>query len=170
MNTLGKAEQIWDRIQEYILIITGSAVCILIIVSALMRQVLKIDLYGSEEIILFIAFWLYFIGSMYAAKKDTHINANMISMFTDNKKVLILSEIVKEGISLVLNIVVLKWCFDYVMWSVSLGRRSDVFKLPHLIGQLPILISFFMWIFYTLRRFIGYIRGYKDFKKGSDSQ
>ncbi|NLY19751.1 MAG: TRAP transporter small permease [Tissierellia bacterium] len=160
--------RIWDKIQEYILIISGSAVCILIFISALMRYILKKDFYGSEEIILFIAFWLYFTGSMYAAKKDTHITADMISIFTTNQKIIYLFGNIRNLVSLFINVLVTKWCIDYVLWSIQLGGRSDVFKIPHIIGQIPILISFAMWTVYTFMRTMKSIEEYKKIRKGGE--
>lgn len=148
MKRLGK---IFDLIQEYIMIITGVAVTILILVAAAARYIFKIDFYGSEEITLFFAFWLYFIGSMYAAKNNTHINASMISMFVKNKKTIKKIEIIKDCITLFLVVIVTYWCFNYVSWSFTMNARSNVFKLPNVIAQLPILFSFIAWVFYAFR-------------------
>ena len=73
------------KLQEYICIVTGVIVCFLIVVAAFMRYVLAKDFYGSEELILLTAFWLYFIGSSLAARDDTHINADMTSLFVKNE-------------------------------------------------------------------------------------
>lgn len=149
-------------IENWILTITGVAVCLLIFVSALMRYILKTDFYGSEELILFTAFWLYFIGSAVAAKKNTHINADMIGMFVHNEKVVEVFHIIKDIISLVMSVVATVWCYNYVVWSITMGAASNVFKLPVVIGQFPILISFFLWTIYLIR---DVIVGFKSLKR-----
>ena len=90
------------KIQEYIMIITCVAVTVLIMVAAAMRYIFHYDFYGSEEIILFTAFWLYFTGSISSSRDDTHITANMVSMFTSNQKVIRAVEIVKSVICILI--------------------------------------------------------------------
>lgn len=38
-----------------------------------------------------------------------------------------------------------------MLWSIEMGAKSNVFKLPVVIGQFPILISFFLWTLYLIR-------------------
>ncbi|GFI60852.1 hypothetical protein IMSAG049_00001 [Clostridiales bacterium] len=159
---LKKLDDGLEFIENWILILTGIAVCVLIFISAMMRYILKTDFYGSEEIILFTAFWLYFTGSSIAAKKDTHINANMISMFVKNKRVVAVFDIIKCVLSLGICIVATYWCFNYVTWSIQMKAASNVFKLPLAIGQLPIFISFFFWTLYLIRDVIKSFSGLKN--------
>ena len=150
------------------MIISGASVCLLIFISALMRyrrtrnnQNIFLDFYGYEEITLFIAFWLYFTGSMYAAKNNTHIDANMISMFVDNEKVVKIFDLIRSVITFILTVIVTAWCFKYVKWQWGLHAKSNVFKLPNIIAQIPIFISFFVWNFYVLRDIIVCFRSLK---------
>lgn len=140
----------------------------LIFADALARYIFKQSFIGSEEIILFIAFWLYFIGSMYAARKDTHISANMISMFVNNQKIVKIVELLKNILSLLMTIIITVWCFRYVSWSFNMNARSNVFKLPNLIGQVPIFLSFFVWNFYALRDVIKSLYNLKNDEKSTN--
>ena len=146
-----KLDDFLEKIENWILVITGIAVCALIFVNALMRYVLKADFYGNEEIILYCAFWLYFMGSSLAAKKRTHINADMISMFSHNQTVIAAFHFVKDVVSLVMAAIATYWSFNSVLWSIEMGAKANVFKLPVVIGQFPILISFFLWTLYLIR-------------------
>ena len=66
---LKKLDNFLENIENIILIITGIAVCLLIFIGAMMRYIFKIDFYGSEEIILFISFWLYLLEVLLQQKK-----------------------------------------------------------------------------------------------------
>lgn len=161
MDLIKKIDKITAKIQEQILIITGVVVCLLIFISAITRYIFKSDFYGSEEITLFFAFWLYFIGTMYAARKVTHINANMVTMLVNNPKIVKTVDLIKNIISLIVCIGVTYFCFKYVGWSVQMNARSNVFKLPNVIGQLPILLGFFMWCLYLIRDLVFSFRSLK---------
>lgn len=160
---LRKLDEILEKIENIVLIITGISVCVLIFVGAILRYVLKIDFYGSEEIILFMAFWLYFMGSSLAAKKQSHINANMLTIFIKNEKTLLICDLLKNLIALFITICVTNWCYKYVSWSAQMGAVSNVFKLPNIIGQIPIFISFLLWNIYLIRDIIMDYKKIKNF-------
>lgn len=161
INILKKIDDLFEFCANWIMTITGIATCSLIVAAGFMRYFLKMDFYGYEELTLFCAFWLYFMGSAIAGKKDTHINANMMSMFCKNQTVLNIMELIKVIISLVICSVATKWCFDYVMFSLQMGAKSNVFKLPNVIAQFPMLISFFAWTLYIIRDLIKTMMNFK---------
>ena len=151
LKILKKIDDIFEFIANWIMTLTGIATCTFIVSAGFMRYFLKVDFYGYEELTLFCAFWLYFMGSAIAGKKDTHINANMISMFCKNQTVINICDLIKIIISLAMCAIATKWCFDYVMWSAQMGAKSNVFKFPNVIAQFPMLVSFFMWTLYLIR-------------------
>ena len=144
-------DKVTNKIQEYILMITCVAVTALIIIAALMRYIFKVDFYGSEELILFIAFWLYFVGSINSSRDDTHINADMVTLFTSNQKILRAVKIFRTLLCIAITAVATKWSFDYVSWTFLTGGRSNVFKLPTIIAQFPIFLSYVCWLIYLIR-------------------
>lgn len=148
---LKKIDDMIEFIENWIMVITGIGVCVLILAAAFMRYVFHTDFYGYEELTLFCAFWLYFMGSSVAAKKDTHINANMITLFSKNEKVIAVSSLAKSIVSLAVCSLATYWCYNYVTWSISMNAKSNVFKLPNAIAQIPMFISFVMWTIYLIR-------------------
>lgn len=144
-------------VQDWILIITGTAVGLMILVNALFRF-LRIDWFGSEELTLFVAFWLYFTGAAYASRENTHISADMLSLFTSNVKVRAVADIVKNTIGAVMAAVFTYWCFNYVSWQANLGAKSAVYKLPIIISTIPILICFLLWTLYLVRDLVSAVK------------
>lgn len=157
---LAKIDKILDVIYQYGMIITGTAVCLLVMINALLRYIFKLDFFGSEEITLFVAFWLYFIGSAAAARENTHINANMVTLITKNQKMIKLAELVKCVLSFIVCVMVTRWCVGYVWWSYRLNARSNVFRFPNAIAQLPIALSFALWCCYLLRDIICCVKSF----------
>lgn len=150
MNVLKKLDHVLEQIQDWILIITGTAVGLMILVNALFR-IIKVDWFGSEELTLFVAFWLYFMGAACAARDDTHISADMVALFTENPKIRAVIDVIKNTIGTAMCAVFTVWCFRYVSWQMSLGAKSAVYKLPVVISTIPILICFFLWTLYLIR-------------------
>ena len=159
-------DNILIKLQEYICIITGVAICLLIAAAALMRYVLKMDFYGSEEYIMYAAFWLYFIGSSLAAREDGHINADMIGSFAKSVKVKKVFTVIRQVISLVISVITTMWSYQYIMRSVRLGPTTAVLKAPLILMQLPILISFVLMDFYIVYYIVKAVKNLKESPEG----
>lgn len=67
VKLLRSLDRFIEKLQNWILLLTGTAITMMILVNALFRF-LKVDWFGSEELILFVAFWLYFTGSACASQ------------------------------------------------------------------------------------------------------
>ncbi len=158
MSLLKKIDTFFIKIQEYILLFSSVAICCLIFAAAFARYILQTDLYGSEEIIMLIAFWLYFIGSSLAERYDAHISADMVNIFVKNATAKKLLALLKFIISISVALIITKWSFDYVQRSFMLNPKSPVLKMPLVFTQLPILISFILMDIYIVRNFIELFR------------
>ena len=54
---------------------------IIISAAAFVRYLLGGDLYGYEEIVKLIAFWVYFMGAAYGSFNKTHVSADLVSSY-----------------------------------------------------------------------------------------
>ena len=151
LKVLSAIDKLSKGIYDYIMMITGIAVTLLIMAGALMRYVFHIDFYGSEEIIMIVGFWLFFVGSISAARSKTHLNANMISVFTNNQKAISIAALTKDILSLIICCLAIYWCYGYWNWTFKLSPKTSVFKLPYYIQQFPLCLSFLIWGIYLIR-------------------
>lgn len=138
-------------IYDHIMMITGAAVTLLILAGAFMRYVLKIDFRGSEEIILMFGYWLYFIGSISAARNCSHLNANMVTVFTSNQRVIRVFNLIRDVLALAICALAINWCWKYWSWTWGLKPVTSVRKIPYFIQQFPMCLSFLMWGIYLVR-------------------
>lgn len=166
LKFLKKLDKILEYLEGWILVITGTAVGVMILVNAIFRF-LRVDWFGSEELTMFVAFWLYFVGAACASRDGTHISADMVTLFTENPRTRAIVALVKNAISLAMSAVFTVWCFNYVAWQASLGAKSSVYKLPVIISTIPILICFALWTLYLLRDLVMNV---KTIRNGSNAQ
>lgn len=165
---LKKLDKIVEWVENWIVVISGVAVCVMIFAGAVARYILHTDFYGSEELILLAAFWLYFIGSALAAKHNTQIKAEMLAMFIKSRKLLGLANIVKCIVSLGMAGLASLWSVQYVLWNININMKSNVFRFPVYITVLPIAISFVSWTIYCIRDLVACIKDLKDGSKGRE--
>lgn len=150
------------KAQEYICVITGIVMVLLIVAAAFMRWVLNINFSGSEEIIMFCAFWFYFMGSSAAAYEDSHITADMSNLFIKKEKTLLVVRTIKYFFSAAISIVGTVWSYNFLIWYLERNPRSPIYKLPEVFMVLPVFISFVLMSLYLLRYFIKEIARAKE--------
>ena len=161
VKLLRSLDRFIEKLQNWILLLTGTAITMMILVNALFRF-LKVDWFGSEDLILFVAFWLYFTGSACASREGTQISADMLTLFVKNPAVLRAISVVKDLVSLIMAAVFTGWAVRFVRWQYQLNATSAVYKLPTIISLIPILICFALWTVYLLRDLL------RSFTKGEE--
>ncbi len=151
MKALRMIDRISQHIYDHIMMISGSLVAGLIIVSALLRYVFKIDFYGSSEYILLAGFWLYFTGSVSAARGKSHLNADMITVFTHDRRVIRIFAVIRDVLSLAICCMAISWCWNYWSWQWKLHPVTSVHRIPLALQQFPMVFSFVLWGLYLVR-------------------
>lgn len=155
---LKKMDHVFEVFEEYILLITGTAVTLMILASAVFRFI-KFDWFGSEELTLIVGVWLYFVGSICAARNNTHICGDMLNMFITNKRVVFVFNVIRDAVSVAMAAVFTVWTFQFLTWQISLGASTAVYKLPNFISLIPIPLFFTFWVVYLVRNLILQIQG-----------
>ena len=148
---LTKIDRALEYLNESILIIAGIAITLLILAGAALRYIFAFNFKGSEEIILMIGFWLYFIGSISAAREKSHLHADMVTLFTRNEKVIAAAALVKDVLSLLICALAIQWCYEYWCWTFPLRPTTSVYKLPLFVSQIPMCLSFVLWAVFLIR-------------------
>lgn len=161
MKIIYKIDTFLQEIYDYLMMISGVAVASIIIIGGFLRYIFKIEFYGSEEYTLLVGFWLYFIGSISAARDKSHLNADMITVFTTNRKTIHLFAIVRDVLSLAICCLAIKWCWDYFSWQWNLHPVTSVHRIPRTLQQFPMCFSFLMWGFYLVR---DCVKAFSDFR------
>ena len=82
MKTLKKINDGFIKVSEYVAFVLSAIVCAMIVWWAFKRYVFASEFYGAEELILAIAFWMYFIGAYIATHEDSTISLVALGMLT----------------------------------------------------------------------------------------
>ena len=86
MNILKK---LWNALlmaENAIMMTANIGVVILVFISVLMRYILQKNTGGMEELVVFIATWIYFMGGAIGSYENSHITADFLSVFIHNEK------------------------------------------------------------------------------------
>lgn len=139
---------------------TVSTGCILYAV--FLRYILKSNFYGSDEIILLFAFWLYFIGAAYGSYENSHIKADLLNMYIKNMRYKDGLNLIAQAATVLVNCILLVWAYESLLWALEKMPLTTSLKIPIAIPRSAIffglLIMAFYHIFYLYENTVLYIR------------
>ncbi|QTX32266.1 TRAP transporter small permease [Aminithiophilus ramosus] len=135
--------------QKAILILSSLFVALIMCAQVLMRYVFKSDLYGMEEIIVIVAFWLYFMGSSYGVYEKSHVRADIIPQLLSEKPRRILSLAVQATMT-ALCLLFSWWGLDFIGYSLQEMPRTLIWAIPLAVGQSSVLAGYLIMSFYSV--------------------
>ena len=144
-------------LQKTIMVIGGCVIAVLIFVEVFLRYVLASPLFGIEELILFIAMWMYFLGASFGAYERTHIQAELIHLWFKDKRSYARAKSVACVITVFLSITMVKWSYPYFIWGITRGAKSQALLLPMAISQSAVFVGSILMSIYFSAELIDYL-------------
>ncbi len=121
-----------------------------ILATAFMRYVMNMNFFGSEDIILLFAFWLYFLGAAYGSYEESHIKADLLNVYIHNLRIKDGLALLAQVITLIVTTILMTWGFNQVVWLMEKMPRTTALKIPILATQGVMFISFVLMLFFEV--------------------
>ncbi len=145
---------------KYTMILCGVASTGCIIYSVVLRYIFKSNFYGSDEVILLFAFWLYFMGAVYGSYENSHIKADLMNVYIKNIRIKDFINLIAQVITIMVNLILITWAWDYFMWGLKRMPLSTGLKIPLVIPQSAIFFGLLLMAFYHIVHLIRNIYNY----------
>jgi TRAP-type C4-dicarboxylate transport system permease small subunit len=163
---------IWKGIvnlQRWFIIFAGCIITILVFIEVMLRYVFASPLFGVEELIVFIAMWLYFIGASYGAYERSHIKADLIQIWFKTPKSLAMIHTVNCLITVILSMILVSWTYPYILWSLKKGGVTQALLLPRVYSQSAIFVASILMMVYFFVEFMDHLRRFLSKDASSDT-
>ena len=147
-------DRILLKAQNAILIFSTATIILLMAIGVLMRYIFSGNFNGLEELILILGFWIYFFGGSVAYRDGDHMEASLIAPLLKTEKQKAAYHIFKFTLELPIVIVVAKWSYDFIAWSLEYMPTTVVYRIPYAVAQVPIFICYGLAIFYTIANLV----------------
>ena len=122
--------------------------------SVVLRYVFKGNFYGSDEVIMLFAFWLYFMGAVYGSYENSHIKADLLNVYIKNMRKKDAVALLGQFLTIVVNTIVLVWAIRYFGSEIAKGGLSTGLKIPLVIPKSAVFFGFLLMEFYHVVYFI----------------
>ena len=106
------------------------------------RYVLEGDLYGYEEVVKLLSFWLYFAGAAWGAYNRSHVSADLVQSFVPEGRVKRFLVFLKDLITVAVSLLFVWYGYDFFMFGL-LGPRGTGVAVPKTtIWRIPLWTSY----------------------------
>jgi len=139
------------RIQQHV-VVASMVLCLgAVLIQVVLRTAVRTSLFGSPEIAIMSAWWLYLIGASTGARERSHIKAEVLHVaFQNNARRLAVVRVISDSLTVFLCIVATHWAFIYFIRAIDIGRRSFYLRIPWTYAQASLAIGFVLMSFYFL--------------------
>jgi TRAP-type C4-dicarboxylate transport system permease small subunit len=156
-----------EKTQRFLLTVLMVTIAVMVFTQVILRYVFKAPLMGIEEMLLFPSVWLYFIGAMNASLERSQIVARVLEVFLKKEKSVYLVRSIASVISLIVAIWLTYWGWDFLKYSLRVGKVSPTLYIPTIYSDAMVFIALVVISFYT---FLELVHNFDLFKKAQSSE
>jgi TRAP-type C4-dicarboxylate transport system permease small subunit len=134
------------------------ALTLIICAAAFFRYIVKGDLYGYEEWVKMLAFWLYFAGAAIGAYNRTHVSADLVQAYVPDGKLKNILVFLKDLITVGVTLLFVYYGYDFFMFGFAgpLGTgvaipKTTVWRISFWVGYLSVFMGLSFMAYYFLR-------------------
>ncbi len=163
MNSLSQSRlvRVIGAVQDRIILVLLMVIPLLVTAQVILRYVFQAPLMGIEEMLLFPAIWLYFLGGSSASKERNHIDCGVLVLYIKKDRSLALFRVARMVISVLVGIWTSYWAFWFFSYSLSKWKLSDLLYLPMFLGESAIFIGLVLMTFFSIVELIDRINELK---------
>lgn len=146
------------NIQGILLFSILLSITVLEFIQVILRYVFHSSLLGIEEILLFPAIWLYFLGSANASLERNQLKAPVIDLYLKSPKMVKIFRIIMSVTSFIINCWLTYWAYQYFQYSVRVHKLSASLYIPLVYAESAVFIGFLLMSIYIFLEIIYYIK------------
>ena len=156
------ARIIWEAplsLQRVVMVLLAIYLSFMVVFEVAVRYYVHEPILWVEELIVYVVFWFYFTGGVYATYKRSHIVGGVLHIFFKNKpRALDSFQILASLICLVLCCLFTYLSYNLFIYSLKVDPKTIHLLLHTSFARLSLLITFPLMAFYFLIELIGSLR------------
>lgn len=161
LTDVSPPKNLFDRIAinafSIVCVFSTVALTLIICVATFFRYVVKGDLYGYEEWVKILAFWLYFLGAAMGSYNRTHVSADLVNAYCPDGKFKLFLVFLRNLVTVGVSLLFAWYGYEFFMFGFAgpLGTgiaipKTTVWRISLWVGYLSVFMGLvFMAIYFT---------------------
>ncbi len=141
-------------LQAWVMFILAILVVGIMCLMVFLRYVLRMDLFGMEEIIVMVGIWMYFVGAAFASRSGRQITADVLLESLRREEHKLALRVVTSFITLSICLLVDYWAFNYLVWGITKAPHSAIYSIPLVIPQSAVFAGLSLMSLYSMIDFL----------------
>lgn len=138
-----------DKFFKYVLPLLISIVAAMEFYQVLMRYVFELPVMGLDELLVYPTLWLYLLGSVNAAREDTHIKANVLDVFLKTDKAKQIVRVIADFFSVIISAWLTYWAWDYFVYAKRVWKESPTLYIPTFWAECSLFVGMSLMTIYA---------------------
>lgn len=138
-----------NRVFTYLLATLMCLVAFMEFVQVGARYVFEVPLMGLEELLVYPALWLYFLGSVNASREDTQIKANVLDVFLKTERSKLVIRVIADCMSIVVSLWLTWYAWEYLLYALRVWKDSPTLYLPMFYAECSMFVGLMLMSLYV---------------------
>jgi TRAP-type C4-dicarboxylate transport system permease small subunit len=147
-----------EKIMRVILPTLITFIAVLMTLQTILRYILHMPLNSVEELILIPSIWLYFLGSIEASRKETHMNARLLEIYFKTPRQIAVIRSLSAFFGIFISIWLSYWSYDLLRYSLRIKKESLILGYRLTVIECMPFICFGLISVYMVCEFLRYAK------------
>lgn len=166
VNILSAIGRHFISLQKGVIIASSIFLVALVFTEVMLRYVFKAPIFGTDELAIMVAVWVYFIGVAHCTYTRSHIEGGLVSIISQKK-------LFADSVRLVVLLLTLACCvvftlmsYEWCLWTIENEVTTTSLLLPTIYGEVAILIGAILMDVYFAIEVAEVVRRLRQRRKG----
>lgn len=157
-----------DSAFKYVLSLMILAVAVMQFIQVIARYILNLPLPGLEELMIYPALWLYFLGSANASRQNTQITANVLEIFLKTERSKLILRIIGQVLSLIIVCWLFYWAMDYEKYARRVWKETSYLFYPLYLAEVSVPVGLGLMTLYTFTNLVSMVKSLLNLSSPSE--
>lgn len=148
MRAMLAVDRALTPILKGILVAVGLVLSALMFTQIILRYVIQLPFLGIEETSVLLGFWLYFLGTAYITRQQTHITGGIADLVIKNPRVKLAIHFAGTIFCILTTMAFTYHGFNYFLFVLKTNRKSTYLAWPTWIWVSALLVGLVLTIFF----------------------
>ncbi len=161
LSILQAVDNVFAKVMRWVLIFIMTIIPVICALDVIFRYIIKAPLHGSDEILILLQIWLYFIGVISAGRERTHITARVLESAIKTNEGIARLRCFVACIASVVSFYMVYLGYGYFTYATRVQKTTSILNYPMVWYEYAPFFCFIPLAIYTVAEVFYYLKHVK---------